>query len=97
MPSTEINLIEELLHNAQAAGGKPLERRLADMTIWFYKNKDRIPRDNLAGRQAFLEKAFWIQLELNALLIERLRERSGKSRLWQINGVSASGDMKNFG
>jgi hypothetical protein len=93
-------LINELMHNANASGNKPLEQRLADTTVWFYKNKDRIPRDNLAGRQAFLEKAFWIALEINALLLERVHELEGMkpgASLWMPRGVTVNGDVRKFG
>jgi len=94
-------LINELLHNAQASGGRALERRLADLTIWHYKNKGSIPRDNLAARQAFLEKSFWIQIEVIALLLERNHEleaaKRGMSNLWLPRGLDYQGDLKKFG
>ena len=90
-------LIEELMHNAQASGNRTLERRMADLTIWFYKNRDRISRDNLAGRQAFLEKAFWTLLEVNAMLLERNHEleamKRGQSVLWLPRGMKVNGDQ----
>ena len=64
-------LIQGLLHNASVAGGHPLEQRLADTALWFHANKDSIPLDNLAAKQAFLEKGFWCLLEISALLLER--------------------------
>lgn len=88
-------LIQELMHNSRASGGKPLERQLTDLTIWFYKNRDNIPRDNLAARQAFLEKAFWIMLEVIALGVERQHDlealKKGRSKLWLPNGMKANG------
>lgn len=99
MGQREVQIIEELIHNAKVAG-KPLERRLADLTVWFYKNKDGISRDNLAARQAFLEKAFWIMLEVNAMLTERVRELEGKrpgAHLWLPKGVTMNGDAREFG
>lgn len=80
-------LIKELMHNARVSGQQTLEKRLADTAVWFYSNRDRIARDNLAARQAFLEKAFWIQLEINALLLERLRKATGSSHLWLPKGM----------
>jgi hypothetical protein len=98
---SEEKLIEELLHNAQASGNRALERRLADLTIWFYKNKGSIPRDNLAARQAFLEKGFWIQMEVIALLLERNHEleaaKRGMSNLWLPRGLDYEGDLRKFG
>lgn len=94
--STETTLIQELMHNANVSGQNPLERRLADTAVWFYSNKDRIARDNLAARQAFLEKAFWIQLEINALLLERLRKVGGSEGLWLPSGMLMNGDVHEF-
>lgn len=90
-------LIHELNHNATASGNQTLERRLADLTVWFYKNKDSIARDNLAARQAFLEKSFWIMLEVNALLLERIREEKSSKALWLPKGVRLNGDVRQFG
>lgn len=78
MSAAAEKLLDELSQNAEISGQKPLEQRMADLAVWFYKNADGIPRDNLASRQAFLEKAFWIQLEALALAVERLHEVEGK-------------------
>ena len=88
------HLLRDLEYNARASGNKVLERRLADTAIWFYKNQDRIPFDNLAARQAFLQRAFWILLEVNALLLDRLHELEGigKSKhLWLPRGAELNG------
>lgn len=89
-------LVEGLLHNAAASGNKVLERRLADTSVWFYKNMEHIPLDNLAARQAFLQKAFWIMLEIQALILERIREDK-QSALWLPSGMEMIGDAKKFG
>jgi hypothetical protein len=90
-------LIEELQYNSNLSG-KPFERRLADTAIWFSENKDRIPRDNLAGRQAFLERMVWILLEMNAMALERIHKlEGGSSSLWLPGGVAVSGDVRRFG
>lgn len=98
MRNTEEALIEQLMHNAMASGNRTLERRIADLTVWVYKNKGRIPRDNLASRQAFLEKAFWVMLEVNGLLMERIREvegaTTGRSALWLPKGMTIEGEMR---
>jgi len=64
---------------------------MANFTIWFYKNRDRIPVNNLTARQAFIEKSMWIMTELMALLIERQHDlealKRGRSRLWLPNGI----------
>lgn len=90
-------LIEELMHNAQVAD-KPLEQRLADTAAWFFANKDRIPRDNLASKQAFLEKTVWLLIEICALQAERIHQVEGRStHLWLPRGMNATGDIRKFG
>jgi hypothetical protein len=88
-------LIDELLYNVNASGGKTLEKRLADLAVWYYKNRSRIALDNLAARQALLDKAFWTSIELNALLVERLHEleaiKRGRSSLWLPRGMKVNG------
>ncbi len=86
-------LIEELMHNARTSGSKPLERRMADLSVWFYKNRSRISRDNLAARQEFLEKALWISLEIQALMLERIREMGDKSGLWLPKALLIDGEQ----
>lgn len=85
-------LIEELMYNAEVAK-KPLEQRLADLTVWFFNNKDDLPRDNLAARQLFLEKTVWVLIEIAALQAERLHELEGASaraHLWLPSGMRHS-------
>lgn len=91
------DLIEGLQHNARISGQHPLEQRLADTALWFYANKDQIPRDNLASRQAFLEKGFWCLLEISALLLERNREERLSKTLWVPNGIAVNGSLKQYG
>lgn len=97
--SSPDQFIDELMHNAQVSG-RTLERRLADLTVWFYKNRGDVPRDNLAARQALLEKAMWISLEVGALLAERIHELEGQragAHLWTPKGVAVNGDLRKFG
>ena len=96
MGAVEDRLIDDLMHNANVSGNQALERRLADTAVWFYRNAGGIARDNLAGRQAFLEKALWINLEINALLLERMRRTSGSNALWIPSGMKLMDDMKEF-
>lgn len=100
MSSTADNLLEELTYNAKVSGSKPLERRMADLAVWFYQNKSRVPLDNLAARQALLEKALWTLLEVNALQVERLHElealKRGRSRLWVPRGMKVNGSADEF-
>ncbi len=96
--SHESVLIDELVHNVEASGNRMLERRLADLAVWYYQNKDRISRDNLAGRQAFLEKAFWIMIEVHALTLSRIHKIEGRnSSLWLPREIVSSGDVRRFG
>lgn len=98
---SEQALIDTLLHNAQASGRRNLERLLADFTVWHYQNKKRIAPENLLSRTQFLEKSLWIQIELIALLTERLHEleaaKRGMSNLWLPRDVGVNGDPKRFG
>jgi hypothetical protein len=74
---------------------------MADLAIWYYKNVNDIPRDNLAAKQAFFEKAFWCMLEVQALLLERNHEleaaKRGMSSLWLPKGLDVQGDLRKFG
>lgn len=92
MSAAAENLLNELHDNARISGQKPLEQRMADLAVWFYRNMGDIPRDNLASRQAFLEKAFWIQLEVIALMTERLHKLEGGSQhLYLPRGIKVNG------
>ena len=95
--TTPRELIEGLLHNANVSGGQQLEQRLADTALWFHENKDRIPRDDLGKRHAFLEKGFWCLLEINVLLLQRLREERGSKNLYLPSNINVSGDVRKFG
>jgi len=95
--TTPRELVEGLQHNATASGNQQLEQRLADTALWFHENKDRIPRDDLRKREDFLEKGFWCLLEINVLLLQRLREERGSKMLYLPAGISARGDMRKFG
>ena len=93
------NLIKEL-EELSSRSELPLERRLVDTAIWFHRNRDRIPRENLPKRLDFLEKTLDIFLELTALTVDRVQQAEGrpKSRsLWLPSGVSVEGDVRRFG
>jgi hypothetical protein len=90
-------LVEELIHNANVSGNRPLEQRMADLSVWFYKNVDHIPRDNLAARQLFMEKAMWTMMEIQALLLERIRETTGSKGLFIPRGINVEGNVREFG
>jgi hypothetical protein len=90
-------LVEGLQHNARVADGHPLEQRLADTALWFSANVGSIPIDNLAAKQAFLEKGFWCMLEISALLLERLRNERASKALYIPNGMNYVGDLKRYG
>ena len=98
MTAENDKLISELCYNAQVAD-KILEQRLADTAAWFFANKDRIPLDNLASKQKFLEKTVWLLIEICALQTERIHELEGgkKGLLWLPRGMEVHGDVKKFG
>lgn len=98
--SQALRFIEELQHNVNASGNRPAERRLADLTLWFYKNFESFASNNVEGQVAFLKKAMWIQLEMNALLLERLHEMEMASKpkhLWTPRGINVEGNIREFG
>lgn len=102
MSTADDKLIEELYHNASASGGRPLERRLAELAVWYYKNRHTIDQLNLAARQNFLDKAMWIFMEVFALGVDRMHvlEDKGKARgLWIPRGIKMNGSegSKEFG
>lgn len=88
-------LMRELIENARISGQKPLEKRLAELTIWFYNRRSSIAPENVAAKCAFLEKTCWIQMELIALLLERVRDVNGSKHLWIPDGM-ISQDGKHF-
>lgn len=92
-----LQLIRELEHNAVVSGNKTLERRLADLTVWFWNNRKDLARDNLAARQEFGERTIWIMLEILALQTERIHDLEGRKTLFMPRGVSVRGDVRRFG
>ena len=56
----------------------PLDRRLLETGIWFYKSRERIPDENVMARLAFSEKTLEIVLEMFAMTLERLRQAEGR-------------------
>jgi hypothetical protein len=84
--------ITDRLGKMAAESEHPLEQRMADLALWYFQNKDRIPVDNLGKRMEFNEKTMWILLEINALLVDRLRAMESNSRraatsLWLPSGM----------
>lgn len=85
--SAPATLIRDLQENAGIAGNPALERRMADFAVWYYNTVKMVPTDNLAKRLDFQDKAIWILLELNALLLERLREKTGSKYLFMPSSL----------
>lgn len=75
-------LVSDLEANANTAGNPVLERRMADVAVWYYKTVMMVPPENLKKRCDFQDKAIWCLIELNALLLERLREKTGSKYLF---------------
>jgi hypothetical protein len=92
--STPAQLCEELNQNATISGQRELERRLADLAIWHYSQKNFISEGNIPKRMEFLEKSFWVQLEVIALLLERVHGLEGSKSLWVPNGMDIRGDLR---
>jgi hypothetical protein len=91
-------LIDTLQHNAVNSGNRLLERRLADLTVWFFKNRQTMPKGNLGMRVDHLEKGLWISFEVMALLLERNHEleamKRGTSMLWLPSGMTINDQEK---
>lgn len=96
-------LVESLIKELERITGDnmlPLERRLKDTAIWFYRNRDRIPQNNIPARQEFLEKVMNIQLELMAMVVDRVQMVEGSkasSDLWLPNGIMDMETGKRYG
>ena len=90
-----INKLEHLNNETRL----PLEKRLIETAVWFHRNKDRIPRENLTKRLDFLEKTLDIFLEMTAMLVDRAQLVEGRSKsesLWLPRGMDARGDFTKF-
>ena len=78
----------------------PLEKRLVDTAVWYHKNKDRIPREDLGKRLDFMEKTFDIFLEMIAMSVDRTQMLEGRGRsenLWLPNGIVDTKTGKRYG
>ena len=86
-------ITEQLLNDLEKIASMnmlPLERRLCDTAIWFHRNKDRVPREDLAKRLDFMEKTLEIFIELAALLVDRTQRLEGKGKdtpLWLPSNI----------
>lgn len=96
----DYTITEQLLNDLEkmsAANMLPLEQRLCDTAIWFHRNKDRVPREDLAKRLDFMEKTLEIFIELAALLVDRTQRLEGKGRdtpLWLPSNINVSGSLR---
>jgi hypothetical protein len=87
------------LNEMSTETAQPLEKRLIDMAVWFHKNKDRVPRNDVEKRCDFLAKSLDIHLELVALLVQRLELAEGRrnSPLWLPSGIKDNSTGKVYG
>jgi hypothetical protein len=72
---------------------------MIDTAVWFHKNKDRIPREALDKRVDFLEKTVDIFLEMMAMSMDRIQKAEGRRKsdsLWLPNGMTMTGDVREF-
>ncbi len=82
-------LINKLEH-LSTDGRLPLEKRLVETAVWYYRNKDRIPAHNLEKRLEFMEKTFSIFLEMIAMTVDRMQRNEGRktsASLWLPSGI----------
>lgn len=90
MKTRDKNALLKDLESIATNGAQPFEKRLVDTAVWFHKNLDRIPKDNLSARMDFLEKSMDITLELLAMSLERIHStenRQASERLWLPRGM----------
>jgi hypothetical protein len=94
---TLIKQIEEIASRTDL----PFEKRLMDTAVWFHKNKDQVPREDLPKRLDFMEKTLDIMLELVAMSLERMQEAEksplASSSLYLPNGITMTGSARKFG
>lgn len=96
MSADERSLIEALKHNQRVSGNQTLETRMADLAVWFNFHRKQLPPGDPVKRAALLEKALWVQMEINALLLERMRKLRPGGELWLPSGMVGSMDEKEF-
>ncbi len=91
--------IERAVNAIERAGAKhPLERRLIDMAVWWFKNQPRIPDHDVMKRLAFLEKTLEMFLETQAMIVERLQHaESHPSSSLLIPRLEMNGDLTKLG
>lgn len=74
------------LEKLAARQGNPLEKRLIETAVWYYRNKPRLAQENVMGRLEFLERMSEIMLETFALVTDRMQRvegtRVGHPALW---------------
>ena len=92
-----VNALDEI---AGQAGHLPLEQRLIDLTVWYFRNKPRLSKEAIGLRLDFAERTAEIMIELAALTSPALQQgaappnpqTSGPRR-----GVEARGSLRKFG
>lgn len=61
------------------------EEKMRDLAIWYYENRNRIPKENLGKHIDFFNKAMSAALEVIAMQmkdIQILEQRRPHARLW---------------
>lgn len=71
-----IDRLEQAAKNAHS----PLEERVANTVVWWYKNRERIPADNLGKRLEFQGEMITVLLDIIGLMVER-QNQSGAPKL----------------
>lgn len=67
------------------------EDRVRDLVLWYFENRNRIPRQNLEKRLDFMDKAVKCALEVVAMQakdIQELESRHPRNKLWLPTAVS---------
>lgn len=81
-PSRVMDRLEAAAKNADG----PLEERIANSAVWWYKNKGLIPRDNLTKRLDFQEEMITLLFDILVMVTER-QNVQGASKLLRPRAV----------
>jgi len=91
--------VVEELEKLSLENAGPLERRLAEVGLWFHMTKDTIPQNAVEKRQDFLELAVDNMIELMAIQVQRQQRVEGhkSTSLWLPNGIVDKDTGKKYG
>lgn len=89
-------LLDKLEKIANATN-KPLEKRMIQLAVWYYRNNERITQ--VEKRLEFHDIFINNLLETMVMMLERIQKAEGRgssSSLWLPSGMSLEGDLERF-